>query len=104
MKFDGLSLQSTMLSKITQRRQVLYDITYMWNLKNISNEYNIKGSDSQIIHRQRINKWLPAVGSNTGIGEWEVQTTECKMGSRKCCTTWEIKPVFCNNCKWEVTF
>ena len=38
------------------------------------------------------------------VGEWEVQTMGCKIGSRMYCTTWGIQPIFCNNCKWKVTF
>lgn len=26
-----------------------------------------------------------------------------KRGSRMCCSTWGIKPIFCNNCKSKVT-
>ena len=37
-------------------------------------------------------------------GEWEVQTVGCKTGSRMYCTTWGIRPILCNNCKWKVTF
>ena len=32
-----MDIEGIMLSKITWRRHVLYDITYMWNLKNIKN-------------------------------------------------------------------
>ena len=28
---------------------------------------------------------------NIGVGEWEAQTTECKIGSRMYCTTWGYK-------------
>ena len=48
-----MDLESIML------RQILYDITYMWNLKNNTNEYiNIckTETDSQI---QKTNFWLP---------------------------------------------
>ena len=31
-------LEGLMLSEISQRRQILYDITYMWNLKKKKNE------------------------------------------------------------------
>ena len=36
-----------MLSEISQR-QIRYDITYMWNLKTETSEYNKKETDSQI--------------------------------------------------------
>ena len=35
------------------------------------------------------------------MGLGEVQTAECKTGSRMCCTTQRIQPVFCNICKWK---
>ena len=45
-----------------------------------------------------------ASGGNIGLGEWEVQIIGCKIGSRMYHTTQGIQPIFCNNCKWEVTF
>jgi len=36
-----------MLSEISQR-QIWYDITYMWNLKTKTSEYNKKETDLQI--------------------------------------------------------
>ena len=85
-------------------KQILYDITYMWNLKNTTSEYNKKEADSQI---QRTNQWLPVEREgrgNTEVEEWEVQTTGYKIGSRMYYTTWGIQPIFCNNCKQKVTF
>ena len=38
------------------------------------------------------------------VGDWEAQTTGCKTGSRMYCTTRGTEPIFCNNCKWKVTF
>ena len=32
----------------TEKRQIQYDITYMWNLKTKTNEYNKIETDSQI--------------------------------------------------------
>jgi len=39
-----MDLEGTMLSEISQDigRQILYNITYMWNLKNKTTEYNKK--------------------------------------------------------------
>ena len=43
-----MELESLMLGEISQtERQILY-ITYMWNLKNKTSEYNNKETDSQI--------------------------------------------------------
>ena len=38
------------------------------------------------------------------MGEWEVQTTGFKIGSRMYCTSWGIQPRFYNTCNWKVTF
>ena len=45
-----MDLKDVMLSVIhhTEKRQILYVITYMWNLKNITSEYNKKAADQQI--------------------------------------------------------
>ena len=65
-----MELESLMLGEISQtERQILY-ITYMWNLKNKTSEYNNKATDSQI---QRTNQQLP-VGRGKEQ-EKEIQTT-----------------------------
>ena len=50
-----MDLKGIMLSEINQReRQILYDVTYMWNLKKFlfgiqqTSEYNTREADSQI--------------------------------------------------------
>ena len=46
---DGLGGHYTKGSKSYRKRQTLYDITYMWNLKNTTNcDYNKKEADSQM--------------------------------------------------------
>ena len=40
---------------------------------------------------------------NTRVGEWEVQTIVCKVGSRMYYKIRGIEPIF-YNCKWKVTF
>ena len=42
----GFSVTSYEMS--VREKQILYDITYMWNLKYKSSEYNEKETDSQI--------------------------------------------------------
>ena len=50
-----MDLEDIMLSEIRER-QILYDITSMWNLKNKqTSEYEKKETDSQI----KKNWWLP---------------------------------------------
>ena len=41
---------------------------------------------------------------SVGMEEWEVQIRGYETGSRMYCTTWGIQSIFCNNCKWKVTF
>ena len=42
--------------KYIRQRQILYDFTYMWNLKNKTNKHNKTETELQI---QRTNTWLP---------------------------------------------
>ena len=45
---SNMSLENIMLSEISQR-EILYDVTYMWNLKNNTTECICKtATDSQI--------------------------------------------------------
>ena len=41
---------------------------------------------------------------DVAAGEWEMQTPECKIGSGTYRTAWGVELMFCNNCKWKVTF
>ena len=45
-----MDLENIMLSEISQRKQILYDISYMWNLKKINNLY----AKQRQTHRYRI--------------------------------------------------
>ena len=79
--------------------KTLYDITYMWNLKNTINWWIWqKTSDSQI---QKANWWLP-------VGRWErgIMRAGEVRDTNSCvyCTTLGIWPIFCNNCKCGVFF
>ena len=54
---DGPRDYRTKWSKSDRERQISYDITYMWNLKNDTNELIYQtDTDSQT---QRMNLWLP---------------------------------------------
>ena len=75
----------------------------MCNLKlqHIS-KHNKKEADTGLEKKLVVtSKWER---SDRGVGEWEAQTIECKMGSRMYCTTLGIWSIFCNNYKWKVTF
>ena len=57
---------------------MVYDITYMWNLKiKQTSEYNKTETDSQI---QRTNQWLPlgrlGGSDKVRVGDEEAPTTE----------------------------
>ena len=69
-------------SKSERERQVPYDITYLWNLKQDTNEPTYKPeTDSQT---QRADLWLPWWGRGEGwtgsLGlDWEMQTITFRM-------------------------
>ena len=62
-----MDLECTILSEMSDReRQMLYIFTYVWNLKNNTNEYNKTETESQ---RQRTNWWLLEMRMNEGRGK-----------------------------------
>ena len=86
-------------------RLIWYGITYTWNLKKYNKLVNI--TKRKQTHREKKisdSQWGGEVRGNTGAGERDIQTTGYKIGSRMHCTTQEMEPIFCNNCKWKVTF
>ena len=65
-------------------------------------EYNIKEADPQIHGRnQCLSVGGRGLGQHMGSRRYKLG---CKIGSRMYCTTWGIQPIFCNSCKWKVTF
>ena len=54
-----MDLETVILSEVSQR-EILYDITYMWNFKNDTNELNYKTETNS--QTQRTNLWLPGRG------------------------------------------
>ena len=72
-----------------------------------SKKYNklVNISEKKQAHRYREQTSGYQCGRGGAIwGEGEVQAAGCKMGSGMYCTTWEIEPIFGNNCKWKVIF
>ena len=71
---DGPRDYHTERSKSERERQIPYDITYLWNLKQDTNEHKYKTkTDSQI---QRTDLWFPVVGCmcvREGLGFWDQQ-------------------------------
>ena len=66
-----MALEGLILNEISQtERQILSDIMYMWNLKNMTNVSITKEADLQI---RRTNEWLPVVGGNIEAREWDVR-------------------------------
>ena len=47
---SNMSLENIMLSEISQR-EILYDVTYMWNLKNNTNECICKAATNSQIQK-----------------------------------------------------
>ena len=76
---------------------MLYDITYMWNLKKYNKLVNTtkKGRSADREKGQE---------RQYGVGVWEVQTVCCKIGSKMYCITWRVQLLVCNNCEWNITF
>ena len=79
MPYAATQMDLEILSEVsqTEKRQISYDITYMWNLKNDTNEPIYKTeTDSQT---QKTNLWLPKgkrVGrGKLGIWDQQIQTT-----------------------------
>ena len=69
----------TILRKVKSERErkISHDITYMWNLKNDTNEWIYK-TDSQI-HKLMIPKGKGEGKDKLGIWDKHIQTTKCKI-------------------------
>ena len=66
-----MDLEITILSKTSRERQIPYDITYKWNLKNDINEPIYKTeTDSQM---ERTNLRLPKGKGGGGLSEEDQQ-------------------------------
>ena len=79
-----IDLEIIILSKISQTReiQISYDITYVWNLKNDTNELIYKTEmDSQT---QKTNLWLPKEKEASQVG-LVVKNPPAKAGDNKRC-------------------
>ena len=63
-----MDLEVIILSQVSQKRQIQYHITYMWNLEYDKHEhiYNTE-TDSQT---QRTDLWLPRAGEEGRTGNW----------------------------------
>ena len=66
-----------------------------------TSEYRKKAADSQI--KLVVNNGEEGRGS-TGMGGWKVHITGLRQATRMHCTMQGIQPVFCKNCKWNITF
>ena len=66
-----MDLDIVILGEVSQRKTNIIDITYMWNLKNDTNELIYKReTDSQT---QKTNIWLPKGrgGGRDKLGGWD---------------------------------
>ena len=76
----------------------------MWNLKYTTNQ-KIYQKSNRITHSE--NKWWLCWGEGQcrgGGGTEKYKLLDAKTGSRVYCTMWGTEPIFCGNCKWEITF
>ena len=57
-----------------------------------SKKYNklVNITKKEQIHRHREQTSGYQCGVNKGMGKWEVQTSGCKTGASRYCTTWGI--------------
>ena len=94
---------SIMLSAISQT-QILYDITYTWNLKNTkTSEYN----KNEETHRYRGQNRCCRYGERRGKGqlgvrEKEIQTIRYKIIYKNISYNTRNLPEFYNNYKWSM--
>ena len=65
-----MDLENIKLSEISQRKTKIYDITYMWNLKNNTSECIYKTETNS--QTKKTNLWLP---KGRGRGEGQIWTT-----------------------------
>ena len=72
-----MDLENIMLSEMSDReRQILYDITYMWNLKNNANNANVYIKQKQT-HRHRKQPY--GYQKEEGVGEGRGTKKEKKL-------------------------
>ena len=72
-----VDLEGNMLTEISQKRNILYYITYMWNVKKIqqTSDYNKKEGGS---YREQTSGYQREGGrGNVTVGEWEAQVFGC---------------------------
>ena len=101
-----MDLEGITLSEISQRKTntVLY---HLYEESKIYNKLvNITKKRSRLTD---IGNKLVVTHGERGegqyrMGEWEVQTNGCKVGSRMYWTTQGIETIFCNSYKWKITF
>ena len=66
-----MDLENIILSEVVRERQILYDITYMWNLKNNTNEYiQIRNRLTDIENKLTVTKGEKEVERNK-LGIWD---------------------------------
>lgn len=72
----GTDLEMNMLSEVSQRENIPYDITYRRNLKYGANELSVK---QKWAHRRKGSRLVsPREGSGGGVG-WECGISRCKL-------------------------
>ena len=72
-----MQLEIIILSKVVRERQMPYDITYMWNLKQDTNKLNLWNRNGLTDIENRL---VVAKGEVSGGGmDWEFGVSRCKL-------------------------
>ena len=81
-----MELESITLNKISVReRQIPYDSTHMWNLRNKTNEQRKRDQRNQTLKYKRTHWWLPERRQVGGMGEIKgIKNTVNLMNTEKC--------------------
>ena len=74
---DGL--RDYILREVCQaeKRQIPYDITYMWNLKYDTKEPIYEAETD--LEKKRADLWLPRESMDGGRKDWEYRNNRCKL-------------------------
>ena len=71
---DGLGGHCAKWNKSDKERQILNDITYMWNLKKYNKLVNITEKEVYSPYKEQINDYQWVQGKNNGLGN---KSTNC---------------------------
>ena len=86
---DGLEGYHGKWNNSDRKKQILYDLIYMWNLKNKTNKQIkwTKYNRNRLINREQVvaRGETEQGGCRIGEGDWEVQTSRYKINKSQGC-------------------